>query len=1054
MNRASIRCFSLVLWLGIAIPGLALSPEVPLKWATLEQWEAIRNYPGGGTYCIFQSRDGYLWFGTEKGLIRYDGIDFEQFNNRTTEVFRVNDVMDIEETSDGSFWVATQDGLIRNQGGRFRRYGTGDGLPHNDIRQLIVDNRGVLWVGTRGGLCRLEGQHFKAIVLSDVDPKSPIYDMIVRPAGGLWVVTGRGLFLWVDGHARLIQRRNSRFSPTCICVDADDNLWIGTISGVFCLPPEGRTVEFVPDFGSSRVNAVFLDSEDVLWVATERQGIFRRWKEKVEKMEEKDGLLSSNLTSIFEDKEGSIWLGSIQGLGRFRDTTFTSLGKKNGLPHSIAFCVAATGDGSVWAGTPKGLGWIQPNGSVQTLFGGKVVLSLYPLSGYELLVGTESSGMFSLEWRHGKETHQCLVSGIRKIYAIEKGQNGIIWIGTLQGLYQLKGGKLGPFGESAGLQRVSIRSVVRVKDVIWVGTADGLYRIKGDEIRAFHKKDGLASNFVFCVLPSTDGTLWIGTDQGISRFRDGDFKTLGLRDGLPSDSVYEIVPDENGQFWMNTADGIALISRKILNQAMNKKRKAVFRLFGMADGLPDREGMGGTSPAGCRDTSGRVWFPTPKGLAVVNPDQVLENTVPPPVVVEDVRVDGHPVAISAPLQLKPGWRRLSIQYAGLSYLIPSRNQYRVMLEGFDRDFETTQKREVAYTNLDPGDYRFLLYAANNDGVWSKVPASFSFTVLTPWWRTIWFLAFLLVFTGVMMNMLAKGMSRVWFMVKQWRSSHVFGKYRILDTLGRGGMGTVYRAVSKEGKEVVALKVMDSEVKDESAQKRFLREGKLGQKIDHPNIVRIYDSGQASGRLFYAMEFCQGISLRERMEEGLSLRAALAIAVVLCDALHYLHEKGIVHRDVKPENIMILEKPDFQLVDEVDDPVELARSNVKLLDLGLARLSDATTLTRTGLIAGTIMYVPPENLGGKKQAPFSVDYYAVGIMVYEMVTGITPYTGEDMAELMYAVLYRTPATPKSVEPRVPEPVSNFIMRLIAKDPDLRLIEYGAIRKGFLKLLDEL
>ncbi len=254
--------------------------------------------------------------------------------------------------------------------------------------------------------------------------------------------------------------------------------------------------------------------------------------------------------------------------------------------------------------------------------------------------------------------------------------------------------------------------------------------------------------------------------------------------------------------------------------------------------------------------------------------------------------------------------------------------------------------------------------------------------------------------------------------------------------------------------MVALKVLDSDITDEDGHKRFLREGKLGQEMDHPNIVRIYDSGEEGGRLFYSMEFCQGMSLRDLMEEGASSRAVLSIAVVICDTLNYLHEKGIVHRDVKPENIMVLEKVDFQLVDEVDDPVELARSSLKLLDLGLARLTGATTLTRTGLVAGTIMYVPPESLGGSKYAGSSVDYYAVGIMVYEMVAGIGPYTGEDMAELMYAILYRSPVPPKQVEPRVPKPVSDFVMRLIEKDADLRLTDYIEIRKGFLKLLDDL
>ncbi len=1052
MNWGNAFLFAF-LWVGAVQPALSLSPKVPLKWTTLEQWEDLNDYPGGSTYCIYQSRDGYLWFGTGKGLLRYDGEEFYLFNNRNSSAFRSNDVWDIEETTDGAMWLSTNDGLIRYQNGTFKRYETGDGLSHNYANRLLVDRQGVLWVGTLAGLCRLRGNHFETVLMSDKDSKSPILDICERPEGGIWVITEKGLFLWVDGQTVQIQSEKSGFSPTCVWPGSDGSLWIGTISGVFHLPKKKRMAEFVPDFGSRRINAIYLDSTNALWIATERQGIYRKWNAQVEEMEEKDGLLSSNLTSIFEDREGSVWLGSIQGLGRFRDTPFTSLGKKDGLPHSTIFCVAATPDGSVWAGTPKGLGWVQPNGTVQTVLPGKVIFSFCSVSGNELLVGTESSGVLRLRWRQGRVAVQRIVSGIRKIYAIEKGEHGILWLGTRRGLYQLNEENPVPFGESAGLGKTAIRCILGAKDAIWVGTADGLYRIEGDKIRVFRKKDGMASNFVFCLYLEPNGTLWIGTDQGVSRYRDGIFKTVGLNQGLPSDSVYEIVPDENGQFWMNTADGIALVSRKDLDQMMETGEKVDFRLFDRADGLPDREGMGGTQPSGCRDKTGRIWFPTPSGLAVVDPDRIMKNLTQPPVVVENIRVDDHPVTVSEPLQLKPGWKRLSIKYAGLSYLIPSRNRYRIMLEGFDNGFKKTKNRDVTYTNLDPGNYKFMVYAANNDGVWSKSPAVFSFIVLTPWWRTLWFLAFLLVFSGVTMNLLAKGTHRVWYMAKQWRSTHVFGNYRILEAVGRGGMGTVYKAVSKKNDRLVALKVLDSDISDKDAEKRFLREGKLGQEMDHPNIVRIYNSGKEGGRLFYAMEFCQGTSLRDWMEEGLSIRAVLSIAVVLCDALHYLHEKGIVHRDVKPENTMILARPDFQLMDNAKDPIEIAKACVKLLDLGLARLTGATTLTRTGLVAGTIMYVPPESLGGNKHPATSVDYYAVGIMMYETITGIGPYTGEDMAELMYAILYRNPASPASVEPRVPKPVSDFVMRLIEKDAELRLTDYMEIRKGLLSLLEQ-
>lgn len=1025
-----------------------LSPDRPLGWLTMDHWTQDERYIGKGTYALFQDHTGYLWMGTENGLVRFDGHAFELFNSQNVPQMRSNDVIDVAQTSDGAIWAGTMDGLLCFRDGPAERFGPEQGLPHRDVGQLYVDRSDRLWLGLADGLAYLENGRIVPVELPAETVSAYVEDILEGPDGSTWVLTQTNI-LRVEGRRVtnvLSQDGEGRFNA--LAVGSDGVAWLGTEIGLFRMAGQDLHQVSIPDAVS--VRALLLDGAGCLWIGTARHGVFRLAHSRMENVTERDGLLMNEVRCLFEDGEGSIWVGSIRGLTRFRETPFALINRADGLPNRLVYCTLADNFGKVWAGTPEGLARISMDGSVEKIGLPMVVQAMARGLGDDILVGTESRGLFRLRPGDRDPEPVEIGTGPREIMCVLNTTDSRILVGTLGGLYELRGKRLVPVGEEMGLPTVSIRFMVEVNKEIWIGTSDGCFRIHGSGTDCYRIENGLPANFVFCIYPDENG-IWLGTDQGLAYWQDGEIRSYTFRDGLPSNEVYAIEPDEIGQFWLSTEDGVASVSRQALLLAMNGVEPAVFTVYVREDGIPDGEGIGGIQQTVCKDRAGRIWIATISGLAVCDPTNLVQNRIPPPIVIRNVLVDEQPVVPGEVLSLEPGWKRLTIGFAGLSYLVPDRVRYRTMLAGFDTGWIDTGDTSVSFTSLPPGAYTFRVYASNNDGVWSLEPAELQVKVLRPWWMNGWFIALAAVVLSILLNLLWKSLLALYRMFREWQQAHLFGNFRILDVVGKGGMGTVYRARRSGHDSTVALKILDAEDGEKNERERFLREGSIGQQIDHPNVVKIIEAGAVRSKLFVAMEFLDGEPLNRKMERGISWRTSLAISRVICDTLHDLHQMGIVHRDVKPQNVMILKPGITDSASWASDPVDVVGPMIKLLDFGLARMVGATTLTRTGLLAGTVHYVPPEALGGERRNEPSVDFYAVGIILYEMLTGLKPYTGDDPGELIYAVLYRSVTPPHHVVPDLSLEVSGLVMKMIEKDPESRLSDYAEIRKWMDRVL---
>jgi serine/threonine protein kinase len=400
-----------------------------------------------------------------------------------------------------------------------------------------------------------------------------------------------------------------------------------------------------------------------------------------------------------------------------------------------------------------------------------------------------------------------------------------------------------------------------------------------------------------------------------------------------------------------------------------------------------------------------------------------------------VGVPGHPLS------------GLRFEFALPAFDDPEANRFQVCLEGHDKQWSPwSAEAYKEYTDLPEGRYLFRVRARNVHGR-RAAEGTWRFTIRPPWYRTIWCRVLgvlLLLGAGALLRPAFLAARRALGALLQWRRTHLVGPYRLLDILGQGGMGTVYRALDRRNGSVVALKILHEDLRGEDLLLRFTRECAICEGLRHPNMVRILEHGEASGRLYVAMERYEGPTLREIMATAPpDVPTACRVAGALFRVIHDIHGLGVIHRDIKPENILFRSR--------ALDPRTLEQDLV-FLDFGLARMMDSAQHTRTGLLTGTVDYLSPEYLRGEGLAEASLDFYAIGIVFYELLTGRTPHAreGEDMMQRVYAIVYGEVRSPGELVPGLPEAVSALAMSLIEKERSARLTDCTRILAAFAAL----
>jgi signal transduction histidine kinase/ligand-binding sensor domain-containing protein len=728
-------------WMLLVQGGHAFESNKLLTEHTHTVWTHKDGLPSAFIYSIAQTQDGYLWLGTADALVRFDGVRFVHWRPKTGYKRLLGVVHIVYAARDGSLWVGTASGLV----GHIR----GDDLEVASVgappQGMLEDRDGTIWVAIERGLLRFNGsiqeQVGTAIALPSPFLSGPLQDR----RGAIWMSTNNSV-LRVDPHdpqGRLMKMTDGKF---WLSEDTNGVIWMTRPDGATHQISEERMFNRT-GFGAKTLNVhtVLRDSKGNTWIGTLGQGLARlrapvHDMQRMERYSQPNGLSTEFVWCLLEDREHNIWVGTQNGLNRFRDEKITTLTRAEGLMNDDVGALAAGIDGSVWVSTSAGI--VRIDGEHRNLYLEDVsTMGLSVERTGRVWTGTKR-GIESM--KDGKWAHLPSPAGTRltDVTAItEDDENGIWLVDARKGLYRWGDGRLTNFSQEPLLKGKSIL-VARPdhRGNLWLGLYEGgVVVFDGSQFRAYSERDGLAGGFVDAVLADQDGTVWIGAERGLSRFRDQTFVTWNIANGLPQERVLWVLDDSDGGIWLGYSIGVVRVDRAELDRsARDRSYRVAYSFFDDGDGLkgnPDRRWQ---SPA-VRATDGKLWFRTSEGVAVLDPQHLTRNPVPPPVHVERMVADGVAVDTARPVRLHPLTRDVEIDYTGVSLAEPRKVLFRYKLEGFDSDWqEAGMRRQAFYTNLPPHAYRFRVLACNNDGVWSESDATLGFDLLPAFYQTQWF----------------------------------------------------------------------------------------------------------------------------------------------------------------------------------------------------------------------------------------------------------------------------------------------------------------------------
>ena len=751
--------------------------------------------------CIKQDRTGFMWMGSDDGLNRFDGYQFHFYKHDPDDQTTLSDnfISTLYLDPDGILWVGTWSGGVNRyhpEGDSFTRYSRGDGSSQacsDQVRALTTDRYNRLWIGTDRGLDRMNPDtgrvdHLHHGALQDM---LSVHALLTDSQEQIWV-GGRGGLYRIDPHSDGFSRFKAgpgdrELSHAAIRVLYEDHrhdLWVGTDHGLNhysrdtqkftrYLPQPGQT----GTLGHGSINALWEDEEGILWIGTDggglnrfdrRRGVFEQY---VHDMFDSNSLGNNHIRSIYGSRDGVIWLGLagggynrfFRGDNRFRHYRHLP-SDPNSLAHNEIWALFQDRRGTLWIGTDgrglnrldQGRNWFEHYryrpGNPRSLSHNVVRAITQDRSG-TLWIGTDGGGINRYDavrdafehHRHDPGNNESVPHN--RIRVFYEDRLGLLWVGT-------RGGGLGSMDpetfrftnyrndpeDAHSLANDNVQAIMEdAYGILWVGTDFGLDCLDRTSGRFRHYRKGpekgsLSHNMVNSLHTDSNGTLWIGTMGGglnVYHPETDTFRAFREKDGLPNDSIYGLLEDEYGCLWMSTNKGLSRFDPST----------ETFKNYDMRDGLQHNEFNAGAFHRGWR---GEMFFGGINGFNRFFPHGIEDNQHIPPVVITRFQKLNHPVFLpfdrspDVPLRLsyKDTW--FSFEFSALDYVNPRKNNYRYQLEGFNKEpVALGTRREVTFSNLDPGRYVLKVAGSNNDQIWNEEGSRLEIIIVPPPWLSWW-----------------------------------------------------------------------------------------------------------------------------------------------------------------------------------------------------------------------------------------------------------------------------------------------------------------------------
>ena len=745
-SRLSWVLAGLVL-LCLAHTATALDPSRELSQYIRDQWGRSKGFPGGQVYAITQTRDGYLWIGAEKGLVRFDGLNFQLFHGANTPLIPTGPIRSLVADDEGGLWIHFGGPrIVRYHNSKFADVGSLLPRPEQAFTAMGRGANGeVLISGLVNGTFRYSAGKLAKVVSPTDHPNFLVISLAESSNGKVWLGTrDLGLFSAAEGNIANIGKPLPDRKINCLLPMSADELWIGTDNGVVRWSGgEVSTAGLSASVTDVQVLTMIKDRDANVWLGTNKELIRVSPQGAVAISKRESDAVP--VTALFEDREGNIWTGSSLGIERLRESVFVTYSTTAGITAENNGPVYVDSESRVWFGPAAGGLYRLKGGKVERVnSGGLRDDVIYSITGDKagLWIGRQKGGLTRLTYAGGSYKTETYTEahGLAQnsVYAINQNRDESVWAGTLSGgVSQFKGGKFTNYTTANGLASNTVEAIVESADgTMWFATPNGLSALANGRWQTFTLQNGLPSARVNCLLEDSTGLLWVGTDDGLAFFDSGRFRTPATAPASLRTPVLGLVADGSGSLWLATANHVLRVKRdNLLNGQLTETDVSE---FGAADGLHGSEGVRRNRSV-THDPAGMIWFSLSSGLSVVDPGRVGKSSAPAIVHINAMAADGSPVELSQSIRIPSARQRIAFSFVGLSLAIPDRVKFRYKLDGFDHEWSApVSAGEAIYTNLSPGPYRFHVMARNSDGSWNSTIASVAFEIAPAFWQTWWF----------------------------------------------------------------------------------------------------------------------------------------------------------------------------------------------------------------------------------------------------------------------------------------------------------------------------
>jgi len=736
-------------------PMVAFDSDRSLAQFAHTAWGSREGAPGR-ILALAQTPDGYLWLGSANDLFRFDGFTFQRYQPLNGPKLPEGGVRSLLALPNGDLWIGFRaGGISRLRSGRAENFTATDGIPDGNVKAFAQGRDGTLWAGTSHGLARFDGHRWHRVGKDWSFAGKSVEGLAFDRKGTLWV-SAKDTLLYLPQGATAFQTTSVHFTDVPQIVEAPNGkLWLAETAGtVHPIPLNNDAAPM--DQAAVRVGsqAFLFDPDGALWIATVGEGLARipapykltgqtdRSSDSVESFTSQQGLTDNVATSILRDEEGNIWVGTHDGLDRFRKTNLVPIVAENGL---LDTDLLKGNDGDVWAASNQGVVRIHDN---------KTYPVTYPmgslLGGYHDPSGTLwwlSLDSF-LRYTNGQFTRYPLSDELKKVLPgrinITSDRSGTIWmVVDGAGLFRFENGNWKRFDTPAEIAKLTpTAAYTDDPGRLWFGYDGGtIVYFDGQKFQTVSTPQNSAVGDVRDIKAGY-GRVWACGESGVALFDGLRFHALFTADGANFGAMTDLEESSDGGLWLRAEKGVVHIEadeiRKFLVDPTSRIHAEIFdSLDGLPGRLADRIGQ-----MEVQDTKGRIWFATTNSVAWLNPAAISRHNQPPPASINTVIADGKHFDPRSDPALPARTGDLEFGYGALSLSIPERVRFRFRLDGVDKTWQEAGVRRAAYyTNLPPGKYQFHVNARNVGGAWNTIDTVQNFSIAPAWFQTAWFQAF-------------------------------------------------------------------------------------------------------------------------------------------------------------------------------------------------------------------------------------------------------------------------------------------------------------------------